>query len=357
MPLDAVAASGTRVSTIRRRCVWAMDGDLFVANRGNENNFGSRVNRVRMGGPGDEDLLAEFCKFGEADGARDLAVWCRRRHAKATCTYRMNGRTRFRCSMPAVNSSVSGGKTGSGVGGTESPGLAWCARRTAMSSSSTAATIVCRCLRRTASRWLRSASRAPETVNSTSHGASRSTRTATSTSPTGRTIACRNGRRAASFLMSIGRYGNRPGRKSNAFAVTYLGPFVSSLPESEYPEGGRASNHPTDVAVDPDGDIYVTDWGNHRVSIFDAEGSPLTNLVGRRPGDVEMGPAECRCESRHDEGVPARAQAWSRCGGSASRRRLSSIRRRMKSSSPTVRGNRLQVYRKVRDYVDFQANL
>ena len=39
-------------------------------------------------------------------------------------------------------------------------------------------------------------------------------------------------------------------------------------------------NHPTDVAVDPDGDIYVTDWGNHRVSIFEADGTPLTNLYG-----------------------------------------------------------------------------
>ena len=34
------------------------------------------------------------------------------------------------------------------------------------------------------------------------------------------------------------------------------------------------------MAVDPDGDIYVADWGNHRLCIFDAEGTPLTHLVG-----------------------------------------------------------------------------
>ncbi len=78
------------------------------------------------------------------------------------------------------------------------------------------------------------------------------------------------------FLMSIGSYGDGS-RDPNAFAVTYLGPFVSSLPKSDYPKAGLL-NHPTDVAVDPDGDIYVTDWGNHRVCIFDSDGTPLTHL-------------------------------------------------------------------------------
>jgi hypothetical protein len=35
-------------------------GDIFVANRGNENTFAMRVNRVKIGGPGEEELLAEF---------------------------------------------------------------------------------------------------------------------------------------------------------------------------------------------------------------------------------------------------------------------------------------------------------
>src|SRR5262249_6136745 len=107
------------------------------------------------------------------------------------------------------------------------------------------------------------------------------------------------------FIMSIGKYGTLP-VPENAFAVTYLGPFLSHTDPPGYPTAGIL-NHPTDVAVDPhrdiyvadlghpppchfdagrtplappDGDIYAADWGNHRLCIFDAEGTPLTHLVG-----------------------------------------------------------------------------
>ena len=59
--------------------------------------------------------------------------------------------------------------------------------------------------------------------------------------------------------------------------MTYLGPFISHTDPPGYPKA-RILNHPTDVAVDPDGDIYDADWGNHRLCIFDAEGTPLTHL-------------------------------------------------------------------------------
>jgi sugar lactone lactonase YvrE len=32
--------------------------------------------------------------------------------------------------------------------------------------------------------------------------------------------------------------------------------------------------------VDPDGNIYVADWGNERVSIFEPDGYPLTAILG-----------------------------------------------------------------------------
>src|SRR6516225_6988493 len=57
------------------------------------------------------------------------------------------------------------------------------------------------------------------------------------------------------FIMSIGKYGTLP-VPENAFAVTYLGPFISHTDPPGYPKA-RILNHPTDVAVDPDGDIYV----------------------------------------------------------------------------------------------------
>jgi DNA-binding beta-propeller fold protein YncE len=59
-----------------------------------------------------------------------------------------------------------------------------------------------------------------------------------------------------------------------------LGPYITLGGETKgYPRLGLM-NHPTDVAVDPDGDIYVANWGNHRVSISDAEGKAICNLVG-----------------------------------------------------------------------------
>ena len=67
MPSGA-ARRGHRVSTICRQCAWATTAVLYAANRGNENNFGMRVNQIKLGGPGEEELLAEFCEHGEGDG-------------------------------------------------------------------------------------------------------------------------------------------------------------------------------------------------------------------------------------------------------------------------------------------------
>jgi DNA-binding beta-propeller fold protein YncE len=156
------------------------------------------------------------------------------------------------------------------------------------------------------------------------------------------------------FIMSIGTYGTLPG-VPNAFAVTYLGPFISSVPVSEYPKAGIL-NHPTDVAVDPDGDIYVADWGNHRVCIFDAEGTPLTHLVGDAQvmskwgqQSVDANPDMMKAFRR----VRNLEQLWRFCFPTA-------VDFNPKTDQIIVadsQRNRLQIYRKLRDYSDFQANL
>ena len=43
-------------------------------------------------------------------------------------------------------------------------------------------------------------------------------------------------------------------------------------------------NHPTGVAVDGEGDVYVVDWMNERVVIFNAEAKPLATLRGEASG-------------------------------------------------------------------------
>ena len=65
------AATGTGFNYVQTMCL-GNDGDLYTANRGNENNFGMRVNRIKLGGAGDEELVAEFFQHGEGDGK---ATW------------------------------------------------------------------------------------------------------------------------------------------------------------------------------------------------------------------------------------------------------------------------------------------
>ena len=43
-------------------------------------------------------------------------------------------------------------------------------------------------------------------------------------------------------------------------------------------------NHPTGVAVDGDGDVYVVDWMNERVVIFDPKAGPVATLRGEARG-------------------------------------------------------------------------
>jgi DNA-binding beta-propeller fold protein YncE len=135
-----------------------------------------------------------------------------------------------------------------------------------------------------------------------------------------------------------------------------FGPYVSTGGESAgYPKPGLL-NHPTDVAVDTDGDIYVADWGNHRVSVFDPEGKPIAHLIGDAQVLSKWG-------EQTVEANPDMAKA---------RRRVRSLEPQWRFCFPTAvefdpesdqiivadgQRNRLQVYKKVRDYSDFQANL
>jgi DNA-binding beta-propeller fold protein YncE len=157
------------------------------------------------------------------------------------------------------------------------------------------------------------------------------------------------------FLMKFGQYG-KVEEPEGAYAVTMFGPYVSPTSETAgYPKPGTL-NHPTDVAVDTDGDIYVTDWGNHRVCVFDSEGRPICNLIGDAQVLSKWG-------QQTVDANPDMAKA---------RRRVKSLEPQYRFCFPTAvefdpatdsvivadsQRNRLQIYKKVRDYSDFQANL
>ena len=54
--------------------------------------------------------------------------------------------------------------------------------------------------------------------------------------------------------------------------------------EARVPVNPNNLNHPTGVAVDGDGDVYVVDWMNERVVIFDPDTKPLSVLRGEASG-------------------------------------------------------------------------
>ena len=68
--------------------------------------------------------------------------------------------------------------------------------------------------------------------------------------------------------------GATTGSRSSPPAGTHLRTFAHQV------NGRDALNHPTDVCVDGDGDVYVTDWMNDRVVIYDPEGLPISYLEG-----------------------------------------------------------------------------
>jgi len=345
------AATGTGFNYVQAMCL-DQNGHVYTANRGNENNFGMRVNKVKVGGPAEEELLAEFFQYGEEEGKSIWPfgvavddqghVYCSDEWANTISVFDSTGHFVRKW-----------GTTGSGDGELQRPaGLAVekngniivvDSGNNRLQVFTPDGKFVAKC---------GSAGKAPGQFNQpwgvtldkdgNIYVADWKNHRVQKLSPQGH------------FLMSIGKYGEVP-HSEDAYAVTYLGPFVSSLPESHYPKAGLL-NHPTDVAVDPDGDIYVTDWGNHRVCIFEADGTPLTNLQG----DAQV---FSKWAQQSVDANPDMMKAY----------------RRVRNSEPLYRfcfptavdfnpatdeiivadsqRNRLQVYRKVRDYVDFQANL
>lgn len=117
------------------------------------------------------------------------------------------------------------------------------------------------------------------------------------------------------------------------------------------PELGGDLNHPADVAVDSDGDVYITDWGNHRVQIYEPDGQSITALYGdaKKPTDSKAGTYVI---NRNSTILPAydRIDDFSEIGKF---RRPKGIEVDDKDRVIVADGmGRLQVYAKIRDYVE-----
>jgi len=345
------SAIGTGFNYPQTMCL-GNDGDIFVANRGNENNFGQRVNRVKLGGPGEEELVAEFFTNGKEEGK---STWPFGVTVDGANTVYVSDEWTSKISVFHSNGSFmrAWGEPGSGDGQLSRPAGLVCredGNLVVVDSGNNRLQVF-----------------TPDGKFVTKFGKAGSG-DGEFNQPWGITLDKAGNMYVADwknhriqklspegeFLMKIGEYGTVPVAK-DAFAVTYLGPFVAATPPAEYPKAGLL-NHPTDVAVDSDGDIYVADWGNHRVCIFDSQGHPLTNLMGDAQVMSKWG-------QQSIDANPDMMKAY---------RRVRNLEPLYRLCFPTAvdfdpktdqiiiadsQRNRLQIYRKVRDYVDFQANL
>ena len=132
------------------------------------------------------------------------------------------------------------------------------------------------------------------------------------------------------------------------------GEFVTKY--GSYGTGPGQLNRPTDVAVDLDGDVYVCDWGNSRVQIFAPDGEFITSLIG----DAEQLSKWAQVISdANADNIKARRRVQSRevewrfaqprgVAFDVAKERLFVV---------DTQRYRLQIYNKVKDYMDPQLNL
>ena len=52
----------------------------------------------------------------------------------------------------------------------------------------------------------------------------------------------------------------------------------------KYGNGKGELNAPSSISIDSDNVVYVTEWGNHRVSLFTCEGNFLTSFGTKGSG-------------------------------------------------------------------------
>ena len=123
-----------------------------------------------------------------------------------------------------------------------------------------------------------------------------------------------------------------------------------------YGDGAGELNRPAAVAVDPDGDVYACDWGNSRVQVFAPDGEFVTSLIGdaQTPGKwfqetIDANDDVMKARRLVDTLEPEWRLALP-CDlvfdAEKSRLIIADTQRR-----------RVQIYNKLRDYIEPQTNL
>ena len=132
------------------------------------------------------------------------------------------------------------------------------------------------------------------------------------------------------------------------------GEFVATF--GGYGDGRGQLYRPADVEVDPDGDIYVADWGNDRVQVFAPDGRFMTSFIGDAQEISKWGKLTIAANPDYQK----------------RRREVSSLEVEWRLNMPSgvtfdakksrlliadTQRHRLQIYNKVTDYLEPQRNL
>ena len=233
------AANGTGFNYPQTMCL-GNESDLFVANRGNENNF-------RDAGEPDQDGWSR----GRGTARRVLHI--RRRTRASACgpsasrstrtttfTCRMSGRTPFRCSIRAANSFAAGERPGSGPGQLKGPAGLVCESNgniIVVDSGNDRLQV----FTPEGKFWRSVGTAAAATANSARPWGITLDKDSNIWVADWKNHRVQKWSPGGKYLKSIGQYGTIPAAP-NAFAVTYLGPYISSVPESRVSESRRAQS-------------------------------------------------------------------------------------------------------------------
>ncbi len=302
------------------------DSVVYIVNRGSEQNYGSRVSKMVVGAPGDEEFLCEFGGFGEKDGN---VIWPSSVALDREEYVYVADEWLHRISVFDKDGTFlsNWGTQGTGDGELNQPsGMAFDQEDNLY------------------------------IADSHNHRIQKFTKNGT-------------------FLAKFGEEGSGEGQLNLPWGITidnqdnvYVadwgnhrvqkfssdGTFLSSF--GTFGSGVGELNYPTDVAVDGDGDVYVADWANHRIQIYSSDGDAITSLIG----------------DAHQLSKWAALSVDANPDMQKARRRVKSLEPEWRFLYPTAvafdatksrlivadcQRARLQIYIKDKDYVDPQFNL